>query len=168
MNATPQRLVVIEADPNGLTRGASFDPAARDAIAKALAGTAALIFLVDGPKLDQVDADFPPGKLASAGKPALVPIKRATYDRLFALSVPPPAAPPLPGAPERVDPYAALKPGSIVLASESKEDGWWEATVVKLEQNGAMLRLKWCDFPDYAEFTKPLHRVAILPNGGMR
>ena len=168
MNATPQRLVVIEADPNGLTRGASFDPAARDAIAKALAGTAAVIFLVDGPKLDQVDADFPQGKLASTGKPALVPIKKATYDRLVALSVPPPAAPPLPAAPERVDPYAALKPGSIVLASDSKDDGWWEATVVKLEQNGATLRLKWCAFPDYPEFTKPLHRVAILPVGGHR
>jgi hypothetical protein len=168
MNATPQRLVVIEADPSGLTRGASFDPAARDAVAKALAGTAAVIFLVDVPKLDQIDADFPQGKLAATGKPTLTPIKKATYDRLVAVSTPPAPVPPPPAMPERPDPYAALKPGSIVLASESKEDGWWEAAVVKLEQNGATLRLKWVAFPDYDEFTKPLHRVAILPAGGHR
>lgn len=168
MNTTPQRLVVIEAEANGPARGASFDPAAREAIVKALTGTPAAIFLIDAVKLDQIDADFPQGKLAATGKPALMPIKRATYDRLVALCTPAPAAPPLPAVPERPDPYALLKPGSIVLASDGVEDGWWEASVVKLEQNGGTLRLKWTAFPDYDEFTKPLHRVAILPPAGGR
>lgn len=168
MNATPKRLVVIDADSNGPARGASFDPAARDAIAKALEGSTAQMIEVEQPKLDQVDPDFPQGKLAATGKPTLTPIKRATYDRLTALATPVPVPPPPVVPAASVDPWAAIKVGSVVLASDTKDDGWWEAVVVKLEQNGATLRLKWRDFPDFAEFTKPLTKVGIPPAGGGR
>lgn len=126
MNATPRRLVVIELDPNtGTTRGAWFDPAVREPLAKALADTAAVLVDVDGPKLDQIDDDFPQGKLAQSGRPALPMIKRASYDRLAALATPlPSAGPPRQEAP-KADPLANLKPGSVVLASDSKDDGWW-------------------------------------------
>lgn len=168
MNATPKRLVVIDADSNGPARGASFDPAAKEAVSKALEGTTARIFEVDQPKLNQVDPDFPEGKLAATGKPTLTPIKRATFDRLVALATPVPVPPPpvVPAAP--VDPWAAIKVGSVVLASDARDDGWWEAVVVKLEQNGATLRLKWRDFPDLGEFTKPLTRVGLPPVSGQR
>lgn len=169
MNATPKRLVVIELDPNtGTARGAWFDQAVREPLAKALADTAAVLIEVDGPKLDQIDADFPQGKVAQSGKPALPMIKRAVYDRLAALTRPLPAAEAPPAPSSKPDPFANLKPGSFVLASDSKDDGWWEATVVRVEQNGATLRLKWRDFPEYDEFSKPLTRVAIPPANGLR
>lgn len=169
MNATPKRLVLIELDPaTGTTRGARFDPAVRDALAKALADTAAILVDVDGPKLDQIDADFPQGKLAQSGKPVLPMIKRATYDRLAALATPLPSAGPPRQEAQKSDPFVNLKPGSVVLASDNKDDGWWEATVVRVEQNGATLRLKWRDYPELDEFTKPLTRVAIPPANGAR
>lgn len=168
MNATPKRLVVIDADSNGPARGASFDLAPKEAISKAMEGTTAKIIEVDQPKLDQIDPDFPQGKLPSAGKPALMPIKRATYERLLALATPVPVPPPpvVPAAP--ADPWAAIRVGSVVLASDARNDGWWEAVVVRVEQNGATLRLKWRDFPDLGEFTKPLNRVGLPPAGGLR
>lgn len=168
MNATPKRLVVIDADNNGPARGASFDPAARDAIAKALDGTTARTLEVDVIKLNQIDPDFPEGRLAATGKPALTPIKRATYDRLLALATPVPVPPPPVMPATAPDPWAAIKVGSVVLASDTRDDGWWEATVVRLEQNGATLRLKWRDFPEFGEFTKPLTRVGLPPAGGQR
>lgn len=169
MNATPKRLVVFDADTNGSTRGASFDPAARDALAQALEGTTAQMVELDQVKLDQIDPDFPQGKLAATGKPSLPAIKRATFDRLTAVATPVPPPPPPPAAPAQpVDPWAAIKVGTVVLASEAKDDGWWEAVVVKLEHNGGTLRLKWRDFPDLAEFTKPLSRVGLPPPAGAR
>ena len=170
MNATPQRLVVIEADAAGLTHGAWFDLAAREAVAAALAGTNAILIDVDQPKLDQVDPGFPAGKLAATGRPSLPVIKRTVYDRLATLAVPPPAVQSPPDAPEagKAAAYAGVIVGSVVLASETKGEGWWEAVVVRLEQNGGTLRLKWKEFPEMEEFTKPLNRVAIPPAGGQR
>lgn len=40
--------------------------------------------------------------------------------------------------------------------------------MVRIEQNGATLRLKWRDFPEFDEFTKPLTRIAIPPASGAR
>ena len=52
---------------------------------------------------------------------------------------------------------------------EALADGIMDsAVVVRLEQNGATLRLKWRDFTDLGEFSKPLTRVAIPPANGAR
>ena len=170
MNAKPLRLVAIEADPTGAARGAWFDIALRDTLAKSIADTPITLFELDQIKLDQVDADFPAGKLPlGGGRPTLPIIKRATYDKLAILAGPPPATGPLAtGEAGRGDPIGAVKVGSVVLASDSKDDGWWEAVVVRVEQNGATLRLKWKDYADLGEFTKPLTRVAIPPANGAR
>jgi hypothetical protein len=170
MNTQPLRLVAIEADPTGAAHGAWFDIAERPALAKSIADTPITLFELDQVKLDQVDADFPAGKLPLGGGRLTLPIiKRATYDRLAILAAPPPVTVPLPtGEARRADSGGAPKVGSVVLASHSADDGWWEAVVVRLEQNGATLRLKWRDFPEYDEFTKPLTRVAIPPANGAR
>lgn len=168
MNATPSRLVVFDADSSGPTWGASFDPAAREAIAKALEGTTAKVMEVDQVKLDQIDPDFPEGKLASTGKPNLPPIKRATYDRLTALATPVPTPPPPAPSAAAAHPLAAVKVGSVVLAWDEENGGWWEAVVQRLEHNGGTLRLKWRDYPDLPQVTKPLTAVALPPANGAR
>ncbi|MGG5809156.1 hypothetical protein [Falsiroseomonas sp. CW058] len=168
MNATPKRLVVIDADSNGPARGASFDPAGRDAIAKALEGSTAKIIEVDQVKLNQVDPDFPEGKLAATGKPTLPLIKRATYERLVALATPVPVPAPPVALASSGNPLAAVKVGSVVLAWDDENGGWWEAVVQRLEHNGATLRLKWRDFPEMPQVAKPLTAVALPPANGVR
>ena len=170
MNAKLSRLVAIEADSTGAARGAWFDTAERQNLAKSIADTPITLFELDKVKLDQVDADLPAGKLPLGGGRLTLPIiKRATYDKLAILAAPPPATGPLPtGEAGRADPSGTVKVGTVVLASDSKDDGWWEAVVVRVEQNGATLRLKWKDYADLGEFTKPLTRVAIPPANGAR
>lgn len=168
MNAMPSRLVVFDADSSGPARGANFDPAAREAIAKALDGSTAKLIEVDQVKLDQIDPDFPEGKLASTGKPNLSPIKRATYDRLTALATPVPTPPPPPAPSATTHPLVAVKVGSVVLAWDEENGGWWEAVVQRLEHNGGTLRLKWRDYPDQPQVTKALTAVALPPANGAR
>jgi len=168
MNATPMRLVAITAEPGGTTRGAWFDPTQREAVEKAMIGQPVTLLELDTPKLDQVDPDFPTVKLPlGIGRLTLPVIKRPVYDRLATLARPAPQVPP-PVTPDTADPYAAIKVGSIVLASDSREEGWFEAVVLRMENNGATLRLKWSDFADLGDFTKPLTRVGIPPAGGVR
>ena len=170
MNAKPLRLVAIEADPTGSARGAWFDIAERQTLAKSIADTPITLFELDQVKLDQVDADFPAGKLPLGGGRLTLPIiKRATYDKLAILAAPPPVTGPLTVVEGGIgDMHTVVKVGTVVLASDNKDDGWWEAVVVRVEQNGATLRLKWRDFTDLGEFSKPLTRVAIPPANGAR
>ena len=71
-------------------------------------------------------------------------------------------------SPDAANPEVTIRVLTIMLASDEKADGWWEAVVVRVEQNGATLRLKWRDFTDLGEFSKPLTRVAIPPANGAR
>lgn len=164
------RVVVIESESTGTVRGAWFSFADKDAITTAFAATSATIIEVEQVKLDQVDADFPAGKLPTTGRPTLPPIKRAVYERLSILAMPARATGPARPAPDTQpgDPANAIRVGTVVLASTSRDEGWWEAVVVKLEQNGGTLRLRWKDYPSDPEFTKPLMRVVIPPANGLR
>ena len=59
-----------------------------------------------------------------------------------------------------------IGPGSIVLATEGPEEGWFEAVVVTVE--GEMLKLRWRDYPGTAAFSRRLTQVALLPREGDR
>ena len=118
MNAKPLRLVAIEADPTGSARGAWFDIALRDTLAKSIVDTPITLFELDQVKLDQVDADFPAGKLPLGGvRPTLPIIKRATYDKLTILAAPPPATGPLTAIEGGIgDMHTVVKVGTVVPA----------------------------------------------------
>ncbi len=64
-------------------------------------------------------------------------------------------------------PWSAVVVGSVVLASDAKDEGWWEAVVLALE-GGNMLRLRWRDYPEYDQFNRLITRVGLLPPGGQR
>lgn len=170
MEQTHDRVVVIESEPTGTTRGAWFNLVDQEVITRAFAATSATIIKVDQVKLDQIDADFPAGKLTGTGLPTLPIIKRSVYDRLALLAAAAPSNGPIRPAADRQrsEALGGIKVGSVVLASTSRDEGWWEAVVVKLEQNGGTLRLRWKDYPSDPEFTKPLMRVVIPPANGLR
>ena len=51
--------------------------------------------------------------------------------------------------------------GSIVLAHEGPEDGWWEAEVVGV--NGPVLALRWVEWATDPTVLRPADELALLP-----
>ncbi|GJD96235.1 hypothetical protein [Methylobacterium iners] len=53
--------------------------------------------------------------------------------------------------------------GSIVLAQESPDGGWWEAEVIGL--NGRVFSLRWRDYPTQPTILRKAGELALLPPG---
>ena len=51
--------------------------------------------------------------------------------------------------------------GSLVLAHEGPEDGWWEAEVIGM--NGRVFSMRWRDFPEQGTFPSPARRACPDP-----
>src|SRR5829696_532569 len=51
--------------------------------------------------------------------------------------------------------------GSLVIAHESPEDGWWEAVVLAIENDQLLLR--WRDYPRQPCVRRGRFEVALLP-----
>lgn len=168
-----RRLVLLYHGTNE-ARGGWFDLAHRAAVSKAASEAGHTLIEVEQPKLDQIDPDMPAGRLAADGKVDELPVMlRATFDRLLKLAVPTqPATAAGPAGKSSgtgmPSPWSELRVGSIVLASDSKEDGWFECVVMAVESSGLTLRLRWQDFPGYPYFTKPVTRVGLPPPSGLR
>jgi hypothetical protein len=97
------------------------------------------------------------------GRGSSAPTPRASADS------PAPAAEPTSAAPvvaqlKPTDAQAAIKPTDVVLATEGKSEGWFEAIVVKTKGD-AQLVLKWRDWEDEPEFARLRTEVAFLPLG---
>lgn len=56
--------------------------------------------------------------------------------------------------------WSDIKVGSLVLASESDDDGWWPCIVT--EAYPKELRLKWQTFEGYPPFTRAYEQVALF------
>ena len=53
--------------------------------------------------------------------------------------------------------------GSLVLAHEGPEDGWWEAEVIGM--NGRVFSMRWRDFPEQGTFLRQPDELALIPLG---
>lgn len=53
--------------------------------------------------------------------------------------------------------------GSIVLAHEGPEEGWWEAEVIGI--NGRVFSLRWRDYPTQPTILRKAGELALLPPG---
>lgn len=59
------------------------------------------------------------------------------------------------------DDWSKIKVGSVVLASEGREDGWYEADVLEALP-GNRFKLRWHDWPDLPKFERTLTEIALL------
>ena len=75
-------------------------------------------------------------------------------------SVAQPSAPQPPSLPRN---WADIKVGSLVLAHESPEDGWWEAIVTSI--NDASITMRWRDEPREPSVTRRRDQIALLYSG---
>ncbi len=57
--------------------------------------------------------------------------------------------------------WDAIKPGSLVLATEGHADGWFESLVVATRADYRFL-LRWRDWPELPEFTRRRDELALL------
>ena len=75
---------------------------------------------------------------------------------------PAPTAPADPkGGPSRPQSWDEIGIGSVVLAHESLDEGWWESVVLGV--NGEALTLKWRDYPREKVFVRRRTALALLP-----
>ena len=179
--------LILGRDNNDRPHAAWFMADQVEAAEKA-AGLMEMHFLTvsDNQDLAAIATKLPKGKLFDSGK-AFVPfISGAVFNTLLP-HAPPAAAehkepksrapkPPKESAAPADDPamppaptagidlpkdWSAIKLGSVVLASESKEDGWWEAKVVEAKPNDVFI-LQWSDYPDYERFVRHRERLALM------
>ena len=155
-------------------RGGWFDMAQRTALTQAASVAGHMLFDLERAKLDQIDPDLLGGVLGASGRVELLPaIRQATFDRLVAMieagqvgKVTGPggkavaAGVPMPWSEIRVD--------VVVLAFDDDSDGWWEAVVTAVDDDGRTLRLRWRDYPDLELFSKPILRVGLISPAGQR
>jgi hypothetical protein len=53
-----------------------------------------------------------------------------------------------------------VKVGSVVVAFENSEDGWWEAVVTAI--NGDNLTLRWRDYSSQPAIVRPRSQIAFM------
>lgn len=59
--------------------------------------------------------------------------------------------------------HAEIGLGSVVLAHEGHEEGWWEAEVIGI--NGRVFSLRWRDYPTQPAILRKAGELALLPPG---
>ncbi len=128
--------------------------------------------------LDGIAAKLPQGKLFESGK-AFVPfVKRSTYEllathlsddyltaaakRIKTAGAGYAKASKGEAAPRHFPEYwSKIAVGDVVLASEGHDDGWWQATVIAVQDAGDYL-LQWTDWPELDQFARPATQLALL------
>jgi hypothetical protein len=70
-------------------------------------------------------------------------------------------APPAPDKPTRPEDWSKIKVGSLVLAREAVDEGWFEAIVTGTTSDGAFW-LKWQDWPELDAIVRYRSQLALL------
>ena len=105
---------------------------------------------------------LPTGRLHASGGGLVPHIKDDLYLDLVAENLvdglsttrPDPTSKDVPGS------WDEIAPGHLVIAKESQECGWWEATVV--ERNGDLVTLRYRDYPNCPAFVRHRSAVALI------
>jgi len=128
------------------------------------------------PKVAEILAKLPVGRVHAAGKMFVPFIRRDLYDKLLAAAADGnhhhAQTPPVGGAGDGAGSRRAGSPphlpkgwqeigvGDLVVAQEGREDGWYEAIVV--EVTGDMFTLRWRDYPRERRVVRHRNRLGLL------
>ena len=139
------------------------------------------------PAFAELGMKLPPGRVYASGKAFVPNIKRGLHDELVAvlaqpgdtsqphkLAYPPGQTPDDASADSAVrcvSPITSGLPrswetigvGHMVLVNESPVDGWWEAVVIKREEE--ILTLRFRDYPKQPTFIRHINTVALVNPG---
>jgi hypothetical protein len=172
----PSPLVLFGIDSRGKPKGARFGREHASLAIKAATQLQLNVLASNDPRVAEIAARLPVGRVHATGRTFVPFIRRDLYDRLVAAA---PNGnfhqPPTPPASEASGGAAGSRPpgsspnlprhwheiglGDLVVAQQSLEDGWYEATVI--EVNGDMLTLRWRDYPRERKLVRHRLRVGL-------
>jgi hypothetical protein len=173
----PSPLILYGIDNRGKPKGARFGNEHASLAMKAATQLQLNVLASKDPKVAEIAARLPVGRVHETGRTFVPFIRRDLYDKLLAGAAngnPDPSNPPngssgvsgsTPGgsAPHLPQTWQSIGIGDLVVANDSREDGWYEAIVV--EANGDMLTLRWRDYPRERRIVRHRLRLGLLYPG---
>ena len=171
----PSPLVLFGIDSRGKPKGARFGREHASLAIKAATQLQLNVLASNDPKVAEIAARLPVGRVHATGRTFVPFIRRDLYDKLVAAAPngnlhQPPTPPSRPSgdaagsrppgsAPNLPRNWHEIGLGDLVVAQQSLEDGWYEATVI--EVNGDMLTLRWRDYPRERKLVRHRLRVGL-------
>ena len=177
--STPASVVLFGIDSHGKPKGARFGRDHADLAIKAASQLQLRVLASNDPKVADLAARLPVGRVHATGRTFVPFIRRDLYDKLVAAAPNGNALPTStlagggPGAagmgtpggssPNLPKTWQEIGVGDLVVAQEGTEDGWYEAIVA--EVNGDMLTLRWRDYPRERKIVRHRLRLGLLYPG---
>lgn len=176
-------LYVFGIDDEGKPRGARFAEF-NDKVVSAAGNMRLKSVHAASAAFNSIAMKLPVGRLYASGKAFVPPIRRDLVDKLNAVLAtpgdgsqtqePPSASGPTDGPTGTSDEpkvrvaglpktWDSVDVGSVVLAMDGPEDGWWECVVLKRED--AVLTLRLRDYPKQGTYIRHLTQVALINPG---
>ena len=169
--------ILFGIDSRGKPKAARFGKEHADLAIKAASQLQLQVLACQDPKIADLTAELPVGRVHATGRTFVPFIRRDLYDKLVAAAAngnTHPTSPPngssgasgsTPGGSASRLPqnWQAIGLGDLVLASQSREDGWYEAIVVAAV--GDMFTLRWRDYPRQRRFACHRLRLGLLYPG---
>jgi hypothetical protein len=176
LRSCPSPVVLFGIDSRGKPKGARFGREHASLAIKAATQLQLNVLASNDPKVAEIAARLPVGRVHATGRTFVPFIRRDLYDKLVAAapngnlgqpltppsgttggaagSRPPGSSPNLPRS------WREIGLGDLVVAQEEDPtDGWYEAVVI--EVNGDMLTLRWRDYPRERKIVRHRLRVGL-------
>ena len=173
----PSPLVLFGIDSRGKPKAARFRKEHANLALKAATQLQLTVLASNDPKVAEIAARLPVGRVHATGRMFVPFIRHDLYDKLLAAAADGnghPTRPPngssgasgsTPGgsAPHLPRNWQQIGVGDLVVAQEGPEEGWYEAIVV--EAVGDMLTLRWRDYPRERRIVRHRLRLGLLYPG---
>jgi hypothetical protein len=164
--ATEPAVMVFGFNEHRIPQAAWFPKAEADLAIRAARLMGLRVLKIENDALRELAAQLRQGQVYAADRTFALAVQRELFDKLSALAGPVAAPSPVEiTAGKDVAPRPAswddVQVGSLVIAHESPEDGWWEAIVVAVENDQLVLR--WRDYARQPCVRRGRFDVALLP-----
>jgi hypothetical protein len=176
----PSPLVLFGIDSRGKPKAARFGREHASLAIKAATQLQLNVLASNDPKVAEIAARLPVGRVHATGRTFVPFIRRDLYDKLVAAApngnFHQPPTPPASGArsgaagsrppgssPNLPRNWHEIGVGDLVLAQEDPEDGWYESVVVEAAND--MFTLRWRDYPRQRRFARHRLRLGLLYPG---
>ena len=170
----PSPLVLFGIDSRGKPKGARFGKEHASLAMKAATQLQLNVLASSDPKIAEIAARLPVGRVHATGRMFVPFIRHDLYDKLVAAaangnthSASPPngssgASGSTPGgsAPHLPQNWREIGVGDLVVTHEGPEEGWYEAIVVEAATD--MLTLRWRDYPRERRVVRHRLRLGLL------
>jgi hypothetical protein len=177
--AMPGPVVLFGIDGHGKPKAARFGKHHAGRAFKAASQLQLQVLAGDDPRVAEIAARLPVGRIHAKGRTFIPFVRRDLYDKLTAIAANgkhqplraaeatatagPSSSKPSSSTPNLPESWDKIGVGDLVVAQESPEDGWYLAIVI--EANGDMFTLRWRDYPGAHRFARHRNRLGLLYSG---